>query len=158
MSSGDIYLTREGYEKLVQEVEHLKNVKRRDISKSIAYARSLGDLKENAEYDSAKNAQALNEARIANLEDKLARARIIENENFASDEARVGATVTLKDLDSDAEVIYTLVSEEEANYDEGKISISSPVGRGILGRKLNDKFEINIPSGVLKYKILKISR
>lgn len=154
----DVYLTRQGYEKLVEELGYLKTVRRREISKAIAEARALGDISENAEYDAAKDAQAFNEKRIAELEENLAGARIIDDENISNDEVLFGATVKLKDLDSEEEIEYTLVSELEADFAQGKISVSSPVGQSLLGRKENEIIEIKVPAGTLKYKILKISR
>lgn len=154
----DIYLTREGYQKLSKELEFLKTTRRREISRAIGEAIAHGDISENAEYDSAKDAQAHNEKKIVELETKLSQARLIENENMPKDEALIGAKIVLKDLDSDEQLEYTLVSEEEADYDQGKISVTSPVGRGLLGHKLNQTVEINVPAGVLKYKIIKISR
>ena len=155
--SGEIYLTQEGYEKLVNELEYLKTVKRRQLSKAVGEARSHGDISENAEYDAAKDAQAYNEKQIIELEDKLAGARILDKD-MPSDEVLIGATVKLKDMDTDEELEYTLVSELEADYNQGKISISSPVGEGLLGHKENEITEIKIPAGILKYKIIKISR
>lgn len=153
----DIYLTKEGYKKLSEELEHLKTKKRREISKAIGEARAHGDISENAEYDAAKDAQGMNEKRIHELEEKLGRARILEGD-IPKDEVLIGATVKLLDMDTDEELIYTLVSEDEANYDEGKISISSPVGSGLLNHKVNDIAEITIPAGILKYKIISITR
>lgn len=158
MSGGNIYLTREGYEKLKKNLEYLKNVSRRKISKEIGEAIAHGDISENAEYDAAKEAQGLNEKRIAELEDKLSRGRIIDDENIPKDKVLIGATVKLKDLHSKEELQYTLVSEVEADYSQGKISITSPVGQGLLGHKENQTVEVKTPAGVLKYKILKISR
>jgi transcription elongation factor GreA len=155
--SGDIYLTQEGYEKLVNELEHLKTVKRRALAKAIGEARSYGDISENAEYDAAKDAQAHNEKEIVELEDKLARVRILDK-NISKDEVLIGAKVKLIDMDTQEELEYTLVSELEADYDQGKISVSSPVGSGLLGHKVNEVAEIKIPAGTLKYKIIKISR
>jgi transcription elongation factor GreA len=158
MGLGDVYLTRQGYEKLREELESLKTVRRRELSKEIEKARAHGDLSENAEYDAAKEAQALNEKRIAELEEKLARARILDDENIPKDEVLIGATVKLKDLDSKDVLEYTLVSEVEADFSQGKISVTSPVGKGLLGHKENETVEIKIPAGILRYKILKISR
>ena len=155
--SGDIYLTQEGYEKLVDELEYLKTVKRRTLSKAIGEARSYGDISENAEYDAAKDAQAHNEKQIAELEDKLARVRILDK-NIPKDEVLIGAKVKLMDMDNQEELEYTLVSELEADYNQGKISVNSPVGGGLLGHKENEIVEIKIPAGTLKYKIIKISR
>ncbi len=154
----DIYLTRKGYEKLREELDYLKKVKRKKISEALKKARALGDLSENAEYMAAKEEQALNEKKIAELEDKLSRARIIENENINPFEVRIGAKVKLKDLETDEELEYIIVSEAEADYDKGMISITSPVGKSLLGHKESDIVEIRIPAGVLKYKIIKISR
>lgn len=158
MSAGDTYLTREGYEKLREKLEYLKSVRRREISKEIGEAIAHGDISENAEYDAAKEAQGLNEKRIAELEDKLSRVRIIDDENIPKDRVLIGATVRLKDLDSGEELQYTLVSEVEADISQGKISTTSPVGKGLLGHKEKETVKIKIPAGILRYKILKISR
>ncbi|MDP3731880.1 MAG: transcription elongation factor GreA [Candidatus Omnitrophota bacterium] len=154
----EVYLTQGGYQKLFEELQLLKTVKRRQISKAIGEARAHGDISENAEYDAAKDAQAFNEKRIAELEGKLSRVRIIDDINIPKDEVLIGATVKLKDLDSGEELEYALVSELEADYAQGKISVTSPVGSGLLGHKENEVVEIKIPAGLLKYKILKISR
>jgi len=154
----DIYITQQGYEKLCQELDYLKNIRRKELSRAIEQARLQGDLSENAEYDSAKDAQAINEHRISQLEDKLSRTRIIDHENISADEARVGATVELKDLDFGDEFSYILVCEEEADFDQDKISISSPVGKALLGHKPGDEIEIKAPARTLHYKILGISR
>jgi transcription elongation factor GreA len=154
----EVYLTKEGYQKLSTELEYLKTTKRRELSRAIGEARSHGDISENAEYDAAKDAQGMNEKRIAELEMKLADARILDDVNITSDEVLIGATVTLRDLGTDEEFNYTLVSELEADYTQGKISVESPVAKGLLNHKLNDEVEITIPAGLLKYKIIKISR
>ncbi len=158
MGLDDIYLTQAGYEKLVQELDFMKNTKRRQISQAIAEARAHGDLSENAEYDAAKDAQAENEAKIAELEFKLSRARIIENENIAHDEILIGATVVLLDTDTDKEYTYTLVSELESDYAKGKISVTSPLGKGLLGYKEGQDVSITVPAGTRHYKVMKISR
>ena len=154
----EVYLTREGQRKLLDELEHLKTTKRRQLSKAVGDARAHGDISENAEYDAAKDAQAQNEKRIAELEQKLSHARIIDDQDIPSDVVLIGATVELKDLDSDEEVKYLLVSEVEADYTQGKISITSPVGSALLNHKEKETVEIQIPAGLLRYKILKISR
>ena len=154
----EIYLTKEGYQKLAEELEYLKTVKRRQLSKAIGEARAHGDISENAEYDAAKDAQGLNEKRIAELEDKLSRSRILDDSNMPKDEILIGARVKLKDLNTDEELEYTLVSGEEADYEQNKISLSSPVGAGLLHHKLNEIIEIQVPAGKLKYKILAIER
>ena len=155
--SDDIYLTQEGYEKLVNELEHLKTVKRRALAKAIGEARAYGDISENAEYDAAKDAQGHNEKQIMELEDKLARVRILDK-NIPKDEVLIGAKVKLMDMDTQEELEYVLVSELEADYNQGKISVNSPVGGGLLGHKENEIVEINIPAGKIKYKIIQISR
>jgi len=154
----DIYLTRNGYEKLSEELDYLKKGKRRQLSKAIGEARAHGDISENAEYDAAKDAQGMNEKKIAELEFKLAHARIIENEDIKSDEVLIGAIVALKDVDSQEVLEYTLVSETEADYNAGKISLTSPVGAALLNHKEKDIVEIKVPAGILRYEILKISR
>lgn len=152
------HLTIEGHEKLRKELQSLKTEKRRELSRAVAAARAHGDISENAEYDAAKEAQAFNEKRIAELETKLAGAVILDDENMAKDEVLIGATVRLKDVNSGEELEYTLVAEEEADYSKGKISVSSPVGSGLLNHKEKDVVEIKVPAGVFKYRILKITR
>ena len=152
------YLTQEGYEKLHKELEFMKNVKRREISKAIGEARAHGDISENAEYEAAKEAQGLNEKRIVELETYLATAQIMDSENMTTDEVLIGATVKLKDAKSGEELEYTLVAEEEADYEQGKISVTSPVGSSLINHKVGDTVEIKVPAGVLKYTVLKISR
>ena len=156
--SDEIYLTREGYEKLVKELEYLKTVKRREISRAIGEARDLGDISENAEYDAAKDAQGYNEDKIAEMEDKLSRVRILDYENISKDEVLIGATVKLEDLDTGEMLEYTFVSELESDYSQNKICIDSPLGRGLLGHKKDEVVEIQIPAGTLRYKILDIMR
>jgi len=155
--SGDIYLTQEGYEKLVSELENLKTVKRRQLSKAVGEARAHGDISENAEYDAAKDAQGHNEKQISELEEKLSRARILDKD-IPQDQVLIGAKVKLVDMDTEEEMEYLLVSELEADYNQNKISITSPVGEGLLGHKENEVVEIKVPAGLLKYKIIKISR
>ncbi len=156
--AGDIYLTPAGYEKLRKELDVLKTEKRREITKAIAEARAHGDLKENAEYSAAKEAQAHNEKRVAELENKLACAKILDDSQMSKDEVLIGATVKLKDVDSGEEMEYMLVSEEEADYAANKISVTSPVGSGLVGKKVGEIADINVPAGVLKYKVIKVSR
>jgi len=158
MSSGNVYLSHEGYEKLRKELEYLKTTKRREISKAIGEARAHGDISENAEYTYSKEAQGLNEKKIAELEDKLSRAKLIDESEMSKDEILIGAKAKLKDMDSGEELEYLLVAEEEADYSVGKISITSPVGEALLGHKENDTVKIAIPAGTLTYKVLKISR
>ena len=158
MAAEKTFVTRDGYEKLCDELKYLKSVKRKGISKAIGEAREQGDLSENAEYDAAKEAQAMNEKRIAELGEKLSNARILEDAQIASDEVRIGAKVKLKDLDEGDEIDYMLLSELEADFSKGIISINSPVAKGLLGHKKGDTVEIQVPAGTLRYKILQISR
>lgn len=158
MAIGGNHLSREGYEKLAKELEHLKTVKRRALSRAIGDARAHGDISENAEYDAAKDAQGLNEKKISELEHKLSSAQILDNDNISKDEILIGATVKLKDLKAGGEITYTIVSEDEADYTNGKISISSPVGSGLMNHKIGDSVEIKVPAGILKYKVLGIER
>lgn len=152
-----IYLTREGYEKLTHELEHLKNVRRKEIAKALEHARQLGDLRENSDYSAAKEAFSFNEARIQELEERLSRAEIIENLDTCQETVRIGCKVKILDLASNEETKYNLVGPDEANPVEGFISIVSPVGKALLGHKENDTVEISIPAGILKYKIIEIS-
>jgi transcription elongation factor GreA len=156
--SGDTYLSREGYEKLRAELEYIKTTRRVQISKEIGIARAHGDISENAEYDAAKEAQGLNEKRISELEDKLAGAKIIDDLDIPKDKIYIGATVQLKNLDTGEDIQHTLVAADEVDFALGKISISSPVAKGLLGRKEGDIVEIKVPAGILKYKVLKITR
>jgi transcription elongation factor GreA len=156
--SEKILMTREGFEKLKKELEYLKGAKRKLIAEDIARARAFGDLRENAEYDAAKNSQALNEKRISEYETKLAHVQILDDSKIASDKVLVGATVLLKDLKSDEEFSYSIVPHDEADFDAGRLSVSSPIAKGLLGLKVGETAEIRIPAGILKYKVLKISR
>ncbi|MDD5428728.1 MAG: transcription elongation factor GreA [Candidatus Omnitrophica bacterium] len=158
MAKGGTHLTPEGYEKLRKELERLKTTKRREISKAIGEARAHGDISENAEYDAAKDAQGLNEKKIAELEAKLATAQILDNAQMSTDEILIVATAKLKDVDSGDELEYKIVAEEEADFDANKISIQSPVGSALVGHKKGDVVEIQVPRGILKYKVLNISR
>lgn len=158
MAGHEIFLTQKGYEKLQADLEILKTVKRREVARQLEKARLLGDLSENAEYDAAREAQAHLEKRIAELSDKLSRSRIIENENIPKDKVYVGAQVKLRDEDTEEEMDYLLVSPPEADYAQNKISIESPIGKALIGHKIGAIVEINVPAGLLKYKILDISR
>ena len=149
-------ITIEGYKKLKAEIHNLKNVERPNIIKQIAAARELGDLKENAEYHSAKDKQGFIEAQIGDLEDKFLRAEVIDISKLSGDKVRFGATVKLEDLNSDKKVAYKIVSEFEANIDEGLISNSSPVARALIGKEVGDELEIKTPGGIMNYEILEI--
>lgn len=158
MGADKVYLSREGYEKLKKELAHLTSVKRREISAEIGIARAQGDISENAEYDAAKEAQAHNEKRISELEEKLSIAQILDDSRITKDEVLIGATVKLKDVDSGEEMEYTLVSELEADFAAGKISVTSPVGKALLGHKKGQTVDIQVPAGTLKYRVLDINR
>ena len=153
-----VYLTRKGYDRLIEELENLKKVKRKEISAAIEHARSLGDLKENAEYHAAKEAMANNEKRVRELEDKLSRVEIIEDTQIQSDKAYIGAKLKLIDLDTEEELEYTLVGSDEADALRGLISTTSPVGKALLGHKEGETITLQVPAGALNYKIIKISR
>ncbi len=152
------YLTPEGHEKAHKELEYLKNVRRRQLSEEIGVARAHGDLRENAEYKAAKEAQALNEQRIAELESKLAGSQILDDSKIPKDEALMGATLKLKDMDSGEDLEYTLVSELESDFSQSRISVTSPLGKGLLGHKKGQVVKIEVPAGTLRYKIVEISR
>lgn len=158
MPGDDIYLTKEGFDKLRKELEHIKTVRRRELIKEVGEAREHGDLSENAEFDAAKEAQAMNEQRIAELEDKLFRVKLIDDLDISGDKIYIGATVKLKDLETDEVIERMLVAAEEADYEQGKISLASPIGKGLLGHAVGDVIEIKVPKGILKYEVLEIRR
>ncbi len=152
-----IYLTEEGYNKLKQEVEHLQSVERPSISRQIAEARDKGDLSENAEYDAAKEAQGLLEMKISKMQETLRNARIIDQSKLSSDTVQILSTVKIQNTKNKSVMEYTLVAETEANLKEKKISISSPIGKGLLGKVKGDVVEITIPNGVIEFEIIDIS-
>ena len=152
------YMTREGYLKLEQELHHLVRVKRKEVADKLEFARGLGDLRENSEYDAAKEEKQMLERKIGEISHKLASAQIIDNMDIDPDKAYIGATVKLLDTGSDEEFEYFLVSDAEADFLENKLSVNSPIGKALLGHKVNDTVEIQVPAGILKYKILSISR
>ena len=152
----DVILTPEGYEKLKQEIEYLSNEKRREVAERIRTAREFGDIAENAEYDDAKNEQAMLEARIAKLEEQLVAARVIQKKEIAKDVVSLGSHVRLKDMDANQTVEYRIVGSAEANPAEHKLSNESPVGRAILGKKKGEVVEVAAPRGSLKFKIIDI--
>jgi transcription elongation factor GreA len=152
----EVILTPEGYEKLKQEIEVLSTQKRREVADRIRVAREFGDIQENSEYDDAKNEQALLEARIAKLEERLRDARIIEAGDIKAGVVSVGSVVRLRDVDAKQTVEYHIVGSAEANPAEQKLSNESPVGKAILGHKKGETVEVATPRGSLKYKILDI--
>lgn len=152
------YLTLEGLEKLKAEHHQLVSVERPSMSKQIAEARDKGDLSENAEYDAAKEAQGLLELKIAKLEDMIANARIIDESRINTTHIQILNKVKLKNLTNNTTVEYTLVGETEANLREGKLAAATPIGKALIGKKKGDVVEVKVPSGVLKFEILEISK
>jgi transcription elongation factor GreA len=149
-------MTAEGYAALEAEIKYLKAVERPRIIKAIADARTHGDLSENAEYHAAKEQQGITEARMADLEDKLGRADVIDTARLKGDQVMFGATVTLLDEDTDEKVKYRILGEVEADVKQGKISISSPIARALLGKRKNNIVEVSTPGGGKSYKVLKV--
>lgn len=154
--NNNVYLTEEGLKKLEDEISHLINVERPKISKMIAEARDKGDLSENAEYDAAKEAQGMIENKISNLQKTLNNARVIDSRDIDCSEVRIFTTVKIKNLKNNSIVKYTLVSESEADLKAGKISVTSPIGKGILGKKIGDITDITVPSGKIQFEIINI--
>ena len=151
------YFTKEGLKKLNDELHHLKTKGRADIAKQIAEARDKGDLSENAEYDAAKDAQGLHELKISKLEESISNARIIDESDINTDKVSILSKVKIENLNLKKEFQYTIVSEEESNLQEGKISIKSPIGMGLVGKKKGEIVSVNVPSGKIKFKIIDIS-
>ncbi len=151
------YMTQDGYEKLKAELEDLKTKGRDDVAKAIAEAREKGDLSENAEYDAAKNAQGMLEMKINDLEKLFANARVIDESTLDTSKVTVLTNVTIKNMNNNAEVTYKLVAEAEANLKEKKISVSSPIGQGLLGKVVGDVAQIQTPAGLINFKIINIS-
>jgi transcription elongation factor GreA len=152
----EVILTPEGYEKLKHEIDVLRNERRREIAERIRVAREFGDIAENAEYDDAKNEQALLEHRIATLEERLLNARVIDTDDITTDAVSIGTRVKLEDIEAKSTVEYHIVGSAEANPAENKLSNESPVGKAILGRKKGETVEVTAPRGALKFKILDI--
>lgn len=157
MSGGNfVYLTRERLIELEKELQEMKTNGRKEIAAKIAEARAHGDLSENAEYDAAKEEQGLFELKISKIEDILSRARVIDTSKMPVDEIHLLSTVKIKNLKTNKVVEYTLVSPEEADFQEGKISVTSPVGQGLMGAKLGDKVEVKAPAGIMHFEIIEI--
>ena len=152
----EVILTPEGYEKLKQEIDHLQNDKRREVAERIRIAREFGDIAENAEYDDAKNEQAMLEHKIMQLEERILSARVITKKEISKDSVSVGSTVRLRDLQAAKTFEYHIVGSVEANPNENKLSNESPIGKAILGRKKGETIEVSAPRGALKFKILEI--
>ena len=151
-----VYLTQQGLDKLKNDLHELKYKKRPEVSQKVATARDHGDLKENAEYHAAREELSFLETKIQQMQDRVARARVIAEDEIDTDEVSILNMVKVKDLKLDKEYTYTLVSAEEADVRQDKISISSPVGKGLLGKKVGDVAEITVPAGILSYEILSI--
>lgn len=151
------YLTKQGLEKLKQEIDHLMNVERPKISKQIGEAIEKGDISENAEYDAAKDAQGMLEAKIALLRGQLANARIIDESMINTDTVQILNTVTIKNVKTNQVMKYTIVGEQEANLREAKISIDTPIAKGLLGKKVGDVVDVKVPSGVIPFEVVEIS-
>ena len=151
------YMSEEGYNKLVAELKHLEAVERPKIVAAIAEARDKGDLSENAEYDAAKEAQGLLEGKINKLKSIIADARIIDESKLKTDSIQILNKVELKNVKNGMKMTYTIVSENEANLKEGKISVNTPIAQGLLGKKVGDIVEVQVPAGLLKLEILEIS-
>ena len=151
------YFTKEGYEKLKNEVDFLRTKERKRIAAQIAEAREKGDLSENAEYDAAKEAQGLLELKISKLEETLAQARILDEKNIDTSKVMILSTVKVKNLKLGKEQQFTIVSEKEADLKSGKISVSSPIGKGLLGKKRGEKAKIEVPNGIMEFEVLDIT-
>ena len=151
------YMTEEGYKKLLEDISYLETVKRPEISAQIAEARDKGDLSENAEYDAAKEAQGLLEMKISQLKELLSKARLIDESKLSTDSVQILTKVKIRNTKNKAEMTYTLVSETEANLKEGKIAINTPIGKGLLGKKVGEIAEIQVPSGLMTFEVVSIS-
>jgi len=151
------YITEEGLNKLKKELEHMENVERPAISKQIAEARDKGDLSENAEYDAAKEAQGMLEMRISQLKETIINSRIIDESKLDTSKVQILNKVKLKNLNNNSVMEYQLVSESEADLKQKKLSINTPIAKGLLGKKVGDKVEVKVPSGLMKFEILEIS-
>jgi transcription elongation factor GreA len=151
------YMSQEGYDNLKKEIDHLKMVERPKISGQIADARDKGDLSENAEYDAAKEAQSLLELKISKLEETLANTRVLDTSKLDLSKVGILSTVRALNKKTNKEVTYTIVAEKEANLKLGKISIKSPIGKGLMGKKVGETAEVHVPAGVIPFEILEIT-
>ncbi len=151
------YMTADGYKKLVEELNELERVQRPAISKQIAEARDKGDLSENAEYDAAKEAQGLLEMKISQLKETIASARMIDESKISTDEVQILNKVKIKNVKTGQVMTYMIVSESEANLKEGKLSVTTPIARGLLGKKVGEKSEVQVPSGLMEFEVMEIS-
>jgi transcription elongation factor GreA len=153
-----VYLTPDGLQKLTEELRFMKFQERRRISRAIAEAREKGDLSENAEYDAAKEAQGLLEARIAKMETTIANSRVVDESQMDTSKAFILSTVRVKNQNNGMEQSYTLVSAQEANFAQGRISVTSPIGKGLLGKAVGDVVNISVPAGDVKLEVIEINR
>ena len=151
------YFTEQGLQNLKDELNHLKNVERLNITKEIAEARDKGDLSENAEYDAAKEAQGMLEAKIVKLETQLSQARVLDESDLDTSSVHLLTKVTIKNIENDTQLTYAIVPESEANLMEKKISVESPIAQGLLGKKVGEIAEIEVPSGMMKFEIIDIT-
>lgn len=151
------YMTKEGFDKKMAELAHLENVERPEVVRAIAEARDKGDLSENAEYDAAKERQGMLEAKISELKNLVATARIIDESKITTDEVQLLNKVTIMNVKNGAKMTYTIVTETESNLREGKISITTPIAKGLLGHKVGDVVDVTAPAGVMQFEILEIA-
>ena len=151
------YLTADGYKKLVDDLNEMENIQRPAISKLIAEARDKGDLSENAEYDAAKEAQGMLEMKIAQLKDILGSARMIDETKISTHEVQILTRVKIKNVKSGQVMTYLIVSECEANLKEGKLSVTTPIAKGLLGKKVGEKASVNVPSGAMEFEVMEIT-
>ena len=151
------YMTKDGYDKILAEINYLETVKRPEISAQIAEARDKGDLSENAEYDAAKEAQGIMEAKLSQLKGLISNARLIDETRVQTDEVQILNKVKIKNTKNNAVMTYTLVSDSEANLKEGKIAVSTPIAQGLMGKKVGDIVEIKVPSGMMSFEIMDIT-
>lgn len=158
MLNKEIILTHEGVAKLEEELNYLKTVRRREVAQRIKQAIAFGDLSENSEYDEAKNEQAFIEGRIVALENMLRNVRVIDDEDITTDRVSIGSTVKILDIEFDEELEYTIVGSAEADPGQNKISNESPVGKALIGKQIGDIVDVNVPDGVIKFKILDINK
>ncbi len=151
------YMTAEGYKKLLEDLNEMENVQRPAISKQIAEARDKGDLSENAEYDAAKEAQGMLEMKIAELKEVIGSARMIDTSKISTDMVQILTRVKIKNVKNNQTMSYLLVSESEANLKEGKLSVATPIAKGLLGKKIGEIAEVDVPSGKMEFEIVNIS-
>ncbi len=151
------YMTKEGYNKLLEEVNYLESEKRPAISKQIAEARDKGDLSENAEYDAAKEAQGILEAKISQLKTLISSARLIDESQITTDSVQILNKVTIRNTKNNQKMVYSLVSESEADFKQGKIAVNTPIGKGLMGKKVGEFVEITVPNGLMSFEIIDIS-